>query len=89
MTHVIGRTCVGAKHHKCVDVCPVNCIATGAGDASYFIDPDACTDCGLCVPACPVQAIYPEAELPVPWRGFIEINAAFFRRGDGTSGTPS
>ena len=29
-----------------------------------YIDPDTCIDCGLCVDECPVQAIYPEEDLP-------------------------
>jgi ferredoxin len=28
------------------------------------IDPDVCIDCELCVPECPINAIYPESELP-------------------------
>jgi ferredoxin len=89
MTHVIGQACVGAKHQKCLEVCPVNCIATGVGEASYYIDPQGCTDCGLCVLVCPVQAIYPAADLPAPWQRFVDINAAFFHRRDESSDTPS
>ena len=43
-----------------------------------FIDPDTCIDCGLCVDECPVQAIFPEDELPEKWAGFAEINQHYF-----------
>ncbi len=35
------------------------------------IDPDQCIDCGVCVPECPAEAIFPEADVPVSW---VEIN---------------
>ena len=38
------------------------------------IDPDECIDCGACVPACPVNAIYPEDDVPDDQRAFIELN---------------
>jgi ferredoxin len=40
-----------------------------------LIDPDECIDCGACVPECPVEAIYPEDELPEDKKEWIEINA--------------
>jgi ferredoxin len=40
-----------------------------------YIDPDECIDCGACVPECPVEAIYPEDELPEDKKEWIEVNA--------------
>jgi ferredoxin len=40
-----------------------------------YIHPDECIDCGACVPACPVEAIFPEWEVPDEWRRFISLNA--------------
>ncbi len=39
------------------------------------IHPDECIDCALCEPECPVDAIYPEDELPDDQVVFLEINA--------------
>jgi ferredoxin len=56
-----------------VTVCPVDCFH---GDAEMlYIDPDECIDCGACVPECPVQAIYDEADLPEDKNHWIQINA--------------
>ncbi|MGQ9903880.1 MAG: indolepyruvate ferredoxin oxidoreductase subunit alpha, partial [Anaerolineae bacterium] len=51
----------------CVDVCPVECIVAGKPENEwpwFFIDPATCIDCGACVPECPYEAIFPEAEVP-------------------------
>ena len=45
-----------------------------------FIDPSTCIDCGACAPACPVDAIFDEHELPAKWARFVELNANWFRR---------
>jgi ferredoxin len=29
-----------------------------------YIDPDECIDCGACVPACPVDAIFAQVDVP-------------------------
>lgn len=38
------------------------------------IDPDECIDCTLCVPECPVDAIYAEDELPEDQQQFLSLN---------------
>ena len=40
-----------------------------------YIDPESCIDCDYCRAECPVEAIYPEQEVPEPWRDFIQLNA--------------
>jgi len=47
------------------------------------IDPDTCIDCGLCIPECPVHAIYAEDELPEPYAEWTQKNADLF--GEGTN----
>jgi NAD-dependent dihydropyrimidine dehydrogenase PreA subunit len=37
-----------------------------------FIDSSECIDCGACVPACPVSAIFAEDDLPEKWASFAE-----------------
>jgi NAD-dependent dihydropyrimidine dehydrogenase PreA subunit len=43
------------KDKACAVVCPVDCIYEGP--ERFFIAPDECIDCGLCLPECPVSAI--------------------------------
>ena len=57
--------CVGHfETSQCVEVCPVECIVPGPEDEgwpTYYIDPDTCIDCGICLQVCPVEgAILPE-----------------------------
>ena len=46
-----------------------------------YIHPDECIDCGACVPACPVEAIFSLDETPHKWAGFIDKNASYYDRG--------
>lgn len=74
MTHVIGAACIDVKDNSCIEVCPVDCISER--ERMRVIDPEACIDCGACVPECPVEAIYFIDDLPVEWQEFVAINAA-------------
>jgi NAD-dependent dihydropyrimidine dehydrogenase PreA subunit len=76
MTHVVAEPCIGTKDKACVSVCPVDCFYD-AGD-QLLIHPDECIDCGACVDACPVVAIYPEDQVPEKWESFITKNANAF-----------
>ena len=40
----------------CVARCPERAIAGGVG-GGIRVDPSACTGCGACLPACPVDAL--------------------------------
>lgn len=83
MTYYATSLCVGEVNQMCVDICPVQCIHTEDGlDRMVFIDPDACIDCGACVPACPVTAIYAADELPEDQAVFAEIAALYFKDKD-------
>jgi ferredoxin len=44
-----------------------------------FIHPDECIDCGVCQPECPVNAIYPEDDVPEEWTSYIQLNADYFK----------
>lgn len=72
MAYVVTEDCILCKYTDCVDVCPVECFHEGPN--FLVIDPDECIDCDLCVPECPINAIYAEDDLPENMRGFIELN---------------
>ena len=76
MTYVITEPCIGTKDQSCVDVCPVDCIHEA--ERILVIDPEECIDCGACEPECPVEAIYPEDEVPDEMQSYIAKNADFF-----------
>jgi len=73
MTFVVTESCIKCKYTDCVEVCPVDCFHEGPN--FLVIDPEECIDCTLCEPECPVEAIYPEDDLPDGQEKFIEINA--------------
>lgn len=73
MAYVVTEACIRCKYTDCVEVCPVDCFHEGPN--FLVIDPEECIDCTLCVPECPVGAIYAEDDLPADQRDFIQINA--------------
>lgn len=73
MTFVVTESCIKCKLTDCVEVCPVDCFYEGPN--FLVIHPDECIDCALCVPECPVEAIYAEDELPEDQQEFTELNA--------------
>ena len=80
MAHVVTSPCKGTKDTSCMKVCPVTCFYD-AGDV-LLINPDECIDCGLCVPECPVSAIFPVDEVPDTDKEWVDKNKVFF---DGKS----
>ena len=78
MAYIIAEPCVGVKDTACVEVCPVDCIHGKDEDDQLYINPEECIDCGACEPACPVQAIFPEDEVPEKWKAFTEKNYKYF-----------
>ncbi len=84
----ITDPCIGTKDHSCVDVCPVDCIHPRKDEPEFertamlYINPEECIDCGACVPACPVAAIYESIDAtPSHQKDLIEANA-IYRNGD-------
>ena len=73
MAYVVTEPCIKCKYTDCVEVCPVDCFREGAN--FLVIDPDECIDCTLCVPECPVNAIFAEDEVPDDQQDFIALNA--------------
>ena len=88
MPFIITDPCIGTKDTACVDVCPVDCIHPRKDEPEFeqatmlYIHPEECIDCGACVPACPVAAIYDSTDsTPASQKGLIEANAVY-RAGD-------
>jgi ferredoxin len=77
MTHVVSEPCIRCRYTDCIDDCPVDCFHLGPSFVA--IDPATCIDCGLCVAACPVGAIFHADLLPVSQKDFLELNAHFAR----------
>jgi len=84
VAYIICEPCVGTKDTACVDVCPVDCIHPRKDEGGFekaemlYIHPDECIDCGACVPACPVEAIFALEEAPEKWKDYIAVNAEYF-----------
>ncbi len=76
MTHVVIENCDGCMFTDCVTVCPVDCFyGNRETDKMIYINPDECIDCGACIPECPVEAIFPEDEVPEDQQKYTQINA--------------
>jgi ferredoxin len=91
MPFVITDPCIGTKDSACVDVCPVDCIHPRKDEPEFatttmlYIHPDECIDCGACVPACPVAAIYDSHDsTPTSQKSLIDANSVF-RAGDASA----
>ncbi len=73
MTFVVIDNCIKCKYTDCVEVCPVD--AFHEGPNFLVIDPDECIDCTLCEPECPINAIYPEDDVPAGQEPLVALNA--------------
>ncbi len=84
MAYIICEPCINTKDTACVDVCPVDCIHPRKDEPEFaqttmlYIHPEECIDCGACVPACPVAAIYESVDAtPSHQNDLIEANAIY------------
>ncbi len=82
MAYVIVDSCT--KDLLCVEACPVDCIHPKQDEADFeaatqlYVDPEACIDCGACVPVCPTNSIFILEELPPDKADFAGKNAAYY-----------
>ena len=83
MPFIITDPCIDTKDTACVDVCPVDCIHPRKDEPEFgqttmlYIHPEECIDCGACVPACPVAAIYESVDsTPSHQRDIMAVPAA-------------
>ena len=63
----------------CVEVCPVDCFYEG--ENMLVIHPDECIDCAVCIPECPVNAIYAEEDVPDGQQHMVALNAELSQLG--------
>jgi NAD-dependent dihydropyrimidine dehydrogenase PreA subunit len=84
MPFIITDPCIDTKDTACVDVCPVDCIHPRKDEPEYeaatmlYVHPEECIDCGACVPACPVAAIYDSVDsTPESQKDLIEANFVY------------
>jgi ferredoxin len=74
MTYVVTDNCIKCKYMDCVEVCPVDCFYVG--ENMLVIHPDECIDCGVCVPECPAEAIFPDTDIEGA-QHWLELNHKF------------
>ena len=79
MAYVVTRLCRDCKDTACMAVCPVDCFYEPKEPSSslpdmLYINPDECIDCDACVPECPWEAIYAEADVPAEFKDDTPLN---------------
>jgi ferredoxin len=72
MAFVVTEPCRDCRYTDCVTVCPVD--AFYGDERMLYIDPETCICCGMCVPECPVEAIFDESDVPGQWTSYIALN---------------
>jgi ferredoxin len=74
MAYVVTEICVDCKYTSCAAVCPVE--AFHEAPDTLYIDPDTCIDCNACQYECPIDAIFPDYDVPEKHKPSIALNAA-------------
>ena len=72
MTYTVTANCEKCKYTDCVEVCPVE--AFHEGPDMLYIHPETCIDCNACMDECPVEAIFPDMDVPDELQDWIELN---------------
>ena len=82
MSHYVTERCVNCRYTYCAVECPVAAFfEIEKPHAMLVIDPDICIDCEACVPACPVNAIWPDHELPEAYASWKAFNTEWAKKG--------
>lgn len=72
MAYVVTEPCINCKYTNCASVCPTDAFREGPN--FLVISPEDCIDCDACVAECPVEAIFPDDEVPEKWEHYIDWN---------------
>lgn len=76
MAYVVTARCIDCRYTYCAVPCPVDCFyEIKTPHRMLVINPEECIVCDACVPECPVNAIWPEEELPEPYSAWKDFNA--------------
>lgn len=86
MAYVVTTPCIDVKDSACTAACPVDCIYEGG--RMFYIHPDECINCGLCLSVCPVDAIEWDEEISEENRIFLDVNRDFFAPSTTGLGAP-
>jgi ferredoxin len=87
MAYVVSGRCIDCRYTYCAVPCPTACFwEIEAPHRMLLIDPDACIDCDACLPECPVNAIWPDHELPAPYESWKAFNAQWCKTGRNVDG---
>ncbi len=86
MAYVISTPCIDVKDGDCTVACPVECIYEGG--RMFYVHPDECINCGLCLSVCPVDAIFWDGEATDEQRVFMDVNREFFSSAVSGLGSP-
>lgn len=81
MPHVVTARCIDNRYTDCCAVCPVDCFYEIEDPQMLVIDPDTCIDCDLCQEACPVNAIWPDDEVPDEYAEWTGRNSELWEGG--------
>jgi ferredoxin len=65
MPSVVTESCIKCKYMECLEVCPMDAFREGPN--FLVIDPDECLDHTLCLPECPVGAIFIFSDDELAW----------------------
>jgi ferredoxin len=66
MPFVVTENCIKCKHTDCVEVCPVDCFHEG----EFLVIDSMSASTAPHEPECPVNAIFPEDDVPAGQEGF-------------------
>ena len=54
---IIPCVCINCKNAPCVEACPVEALEVDSTNGIVSLNYDLCTECGICIQACPYHAI--------------------------------
>ena len=84
MTYVVTGKC--ENDDVCNGACPDEAMGHGTVEVDgvtfnqYFIDPDKCTECGLCECVCPSNSVHIDTDLTPKEQQYVQVNKAFFAK---------